>query len=570
MIQLTIKPRRFLPQDFKVSEWSTLQPYAQKLLDADISTRAAFDQFLLDQSEFSGVVEEESNWRYIRNSTHTNDEAIKQAYEHFITTISPPMAEWGNALNQKILASPFIELPKDDAERLLFRRLKMAASLFRSENVALATELEKLSSDSDQIRGAMTITLDGETMTPQKAATRLFWPDRAKREEAWHAIQDRRLQDKDQFDAIFDQMVKKRHQMALNAGYKNYRDYKFDSLERFDYTPEDCFSFHAAVEKHIVPILSKLNAKRAKRMNLDQLRPWDGSNDPQGRPALKAFQNVDDMVEKGIAMLDAIDPLFGDVVRLQRDANRLDLDSREHKRPGGYNCGMPESIVPFMFANVTSQVGDVETFIHEAGHATHNILMEHIPLGDYKSYPMEIAEVASMTMELFAFDKWHIFFDKTEDKLRAQEEFLTTLLYMIPWMAQIDLYQHEIYTHPDWTIDERHAAWNAIVNRFAADGVDRSGLDEEFRTQWQRQGHIFSVPFYYIEYAIAQLGALQLWRNYLADPVQTIAQYKAALALGYTKPLPELYATAGIKFDFSPAMVAELVPFLMKQLEQFD
>jgi oligoendopeptidase F len=570
MLQLQDRPRRFLHTDFKITDWDTLAPFGQLLLERDITTRDGFNQFLLDESEFESAIGEERTWRYIRSSTHTNDDLAQQAYEQFITTIDPPLSELSNQLNQKILASPFVDDPQNEAEKILFRGLKMKASLFRSENIPLETELEKLATESDQIRGAMTVELDGETLTLQQAGIRFFWPDRNKREEAWRALQARRMQDKDNFDTIFDQMVKKRHQVALNAGYKNFRDYMFAALQRFDYTPEDCFAFHDAIEKHVLPLLGKMNQIRAARMDLPVLKPWDTANDPFGRPALKAFDGVHDMVEKGIATLHAIDPFFGDIARAQQDMGRLDLDSRPNKRPGGYNAGMPESHVPFMFANVTSLVDDVSTFIHEAGHATHDILSHDLPLQTYRNYPMEIAEVASMSMELFAFDKWDLYFADSTECQRAQEESLASILTLLPWMAQIDAFQHAIYTQPDLTIEQRHDIWAAIAARFAIPGIDRSGFEQEYRTQWQRQGHVFSVPFYYIEYGIAQLGALQLWRNYMNDPKKTIEQYKAALTLGYTRTLPVLFATAGIKFDFSPAMVAELVPFLMGQLEKFE
>ena len=570
MLNLIVKPRRFLPQNFKVMDWSDIEPFGQALLNYDISTREKFDAFLRDQDEFDAVLGEEKAWRYIRSSTHTNDDIAQQSYEDFVKHIMPHVSELNNELNKKILATPFIDQPQNEAEKLMFKRLKLAASLFRSENIPLQTEVTNLATESDQLRGGMTVELDGETLTMPQLSNRLFLADRAKREEAWRASQQRRLQDRERLDTIFDAMVKKRHQIALNAGYQNYRDYMFDALQRFDYMPEACFAFHASIEQNIVPILTKLNQKRAQRMGLDILRPWDVNNDPLGRPALKAFDGIKDMTDKSIAALDAIDPLFGDVVRAQRDAGRLDLESRPHKRPGGYNYEMQETHVPFTFANATSNTRDVNTMIHEAGHAVHNILSHGLPLNAYKDVTMEIAEIASMAMELFAFDKWAIFFGETDEKRRAQEEVISDILYSLPWIAQIDLFQHDVYTHPDWTIAQRNDAWEIIVKRFAAGGVDRSGFDAEYRTSWHKQGHIFGMPFYYIEYGIAQLGALQLWRNYMADPVKTIAQYKAALALGYTKPLPDLFATAGIKFDFSPTMVGELVPFLMEQLAKFE
>ncbi|HEY1096659.1 MAG TPA: M3 family oligoendopeptidase [Alphaproteobacteria bacterium] len=566
MLKIEPLQRRFLPTDFKVTDWKALEPYFQILLGRDISTRDDFDQFQRDINEISCILGEESTWRFIRTTTHTNDQAAQDAYSNMNNNITPAASEMSNKLTKKLLASPFSDQPRDEAERLMFRGMKAADKMFRSENIPLMTELRQLSVDSDKLRGSMTVELDGETLTIPQLSGRFYSPDRAVREKAWHAMHGRRLQDKEKYDTIFDQMVKKRHQIALNAGYKNFRDYQFDAMQRFDYTPEDCMTFHAAIRKHFTPLVTDLYRKRSQQMQLDRLMPWDMMVDPLGRPALKVFASSDDLLEKGLVMLDGVDPFFGDVVRLQRDMGRLDLASRPHKRPGAYNSGLPETNVPFMFANTTDKVNDVRMFVHEAGHAGHSLLAVDLPLQAYKRVPIEMAELASMSMELLVFDKWSIFLSDTEECERAQEDFLEEVMLKFLPVAQGDLFQHEIYTHLDMTSEDRNDLWYDQLKGFTPAGIDLGSYPEIHRTRWHNVSHFFGTPFYYIEYLISQMGALQIWRNYLHDPQKTIKQYKEALALGYTKSLPELYRIAGIKFDFSEAMIADLVPFLTERL----
>jgi oligoendopeptidase F len=475
------------------------------------------------------------------------------------------MAEVGDLLNRKIAGSVFaLEVP-ETGFALALKGIQTQVNIFRPENIPLTVQDEELISEAGKIRGAMTVTLDGEEMTLQKAGDRLFWTDRAKREEAWTAVRTRHYQDVEKLDTIFDSMVKLRTQKAKNANFDNYRDYAFTALRRYDYMPENCYIFHEAIEKAILPLVVDTLKQRSKEMHLDVLRPWDTVADPQGRPPLKAFKTTDELTEKTITMMDKVDRLFGDTVRLMHDRGHLDLASRPHKRPGGYMMPMPVSKIPFIFANATEKVDDLTTMIHEAGHAVHEIQMRNLRLMAYTNYPSEVAELGSMTMELVTLDEWSTFFSNEDELRRAKWEHLEGIIAMFPWLAMVDAFQHEVYLQPTITPDQRHDIWSNLTTRFDT-GVDWSGFEGWRRTNWHRQGHIFENPFYYIEYGIAQLGALQIWRNFKQDKKQALEQYKNALALGYTKSIPEVYEAAGVKFDFSVVMIKDLMDFVQKEM----
>ncbi|MDB5477559.1 MAG: oligoendopeptidase, partial [Alphaproteobacteria bacterium] len=449
----------------------------------------------------------------------------------------------------------------------VLRNLKTQIDLFRPENIPLDTQQEQLGAEYMKIRGAMTVTLDGEEMTLQKASDRLYWLDRAKREEAWLASQERQHQDHARLDDIFSQLVGIRKEIAANAGFDNYRDFKFKSLGRYDYTPEDCYTFHEAIEQAIVPLVAELQKEQAAGLGLEKLRPWDGAVDPKGRPPLKAFNDTDDLVQKSLQVFTNLDPLFHDTVKLLRDKGQLDLESRMNKAPGGYMSPLSESKIPFIFANATEKVGDLVTLIHEVGHAVHSVQTRDLRLLAYGSNPSETAELASMSMELLTMDQWDVFFPIEEECRRAKRDHLEKIIGFFPWMAMVDAFQHEIYLKPDLTIQDRHKIWAWTQQRFTTGLVDWSGFADWHETQWHKQLHIFEVPFYYIEYGIAQLGALQVWRNYKQDKKQAVEQYKNALALGYTESIPEIYETAGIRFDFSAGMLKELMAFVQDELK---
>ena len=354
--------------------------------------------------------------------------------------------------------------------------------------------------------------------------------------------------------------------MALNAGFENYRNYKFRELGRFDYTPEDCFKFHEAVKEHILPLQKMLVENRKQRLGLDVMRPWDGDAEPVGTQPLRPFETGKELSDKAIDVFDKLGSYFSGCLTTMVNMNRMDLESRKGKAPGGYNCPLAETGVPFIFMNAAGTVGDLITMMHEGGHAVHSFLSHELPLSAFKEYPMEIAELASMSMELFSMEHWDVFFSDKNELHRAQMDEMERVISVLPWIATIDKYQHWLYTHPGHTEEERRTEWMNILNEFSTGVTDWTGFEEYRSYFWQKQLHLYEVPFYYIEYGIAQLGAIAMWRQYRNNKEQTLENYKKALSLGYTKTLKELYDTAGIKFDFSPAYVAELGSFVKDRL----
>lgn len=566
MLKVEPLKQKYVPQGLQIKTWEDIEPFTTELLSREIATLGEYDRFLEDESELDAITSEEYTRRMILTTRFTDNKDYEDALNYYLQNIAPKMAEYGDQINRKIAESPFADQIKEQGFSLALRGMRSQMELFRSENIPLQIKDEELGNESGRIRGAMTVTLDGEQMTLQKAGDRLFWQDRAKREEAWLVMRERQYQDKDKLDNLFSELVGLRDTVAKNAGFDNFRDYQFKNYRRYDYTPSDCMDFHKAIEENVVPMTRDIIKHQAKGLGMDVLRPWDAAVDPQGRPPLKAFESVDDLVNKATQAFANMDPLFHDSILLMREKDQLDLGSRPHKRPGGYMTDLSVTKVPFIFANATEKVSDLTTLVHEMGHAIHTIQLRDLRLQSYGRYPMEVAELASMSMELLSYDQWHLFFPKEDDLIRAKREHLEHIITIFPWIAQVDAFQHEIYLNPSMNAEQRHDAWERLDSRFSSGMVDWSGFEHWKRTGWQKQGHIYEVPFYYIEYGIAQLGALQVWRNYKQDKKQALEQYKNALALGYTKSIPDIYATAGIKFDFSSAMLKELMEFVRGEL----
>lgn len=559
-------PRQFLPQDFTLTDWASLEAYCQELADRPIGNKKALEDWLHDWSELEAVVSEDACWRQIKMTCDTTDPQWEEAFTYFCMEIEPRLKAVNNRLQQKLVDSPFVK--ELDAKRYgpFLRGVNNALELFREENVPLEAELNVLAQQFGTIAAKMTVTVQDKEYTLQQAATFLERPDRALREEVYHKVQQRRLEDKDTLDALFDQLLTKRHQVARQAGFDNYRDYKFRALGRFDYTPEDCFAFHEAVKTQILPLQERLLAFRKKQLGVDVLRPYDTAAVPEGITPLQPFRNGEELLQKSIAVFDQLRPYFGDCLRTMQSMGRLDLDSRKGKAPGGYNCPLAETGVPFIFMNAAGTMGDVITMMHEGGHAIHSFLAHEQPLTAFKEYPMEIAELASMSMELFSMTHWHLFFTSGDDLMRARQEELERVIDVLPWIATIDKFQHWLYTNPGHSVTERTGAWTTIFEEFNPQLIRWDGLEAYRDKLWQKQLHLFEVPFYYIEYGIAQLGAVAMWRQYKQDKEQALDHYAEALRLGNTATLPELFAAAGIRFSFSADYIAELKSFLEEEL----
>ena len=564
---LAREPRIFLPEEFKVNDWDTLKPYFQQLLDREINSADHIRSWFRDRSELEAVVSEDLAWRYINMTCDTSNEIYQQSYQYFITEIQPKIAPFSNHLNEKALKSPFWEEIKADGYDILHRSLKTELEIFREENIPLFTEIQTKSKEYGAISGAMTVELEGQEYTLQQASVRLQLPDRDKRETAYFKILERRLLDKDKLDDLFNQLIDLRHQVGINADFENFRDFMFAAMGRFDYTPGDCFDFHSSVAEEVVPFLNSMSEERKRLMNISILRPWDKAVDPTGQEPLKPFVDSKDLTDKTIECFRRLDPFLGECLTIMKDMGHLDLESRKGKAPGGYNYPLAEVGVPFIFMNATSTLRDMITILHEGGHAIHSFVTRDLELGNFKETPSEVAELASMAMELISMDHWDVYFDNPEDLKRAKKEHLEQILETLPWVATIDKFQHWIYENPEHSIDDRIREWNNIFNMFSDDITDWSDLQTAKNYIWQKQLHLYEVPFYYIEYGMAQLGALAVWKNFKQDPVKGLKNYLNALKLGYKRPIPEIYKAANIKFDFSKEYIRDLMQFVRAELE---
>jgi len=570
LLSIPTRPhRQFLPEDFKVSSWEELKPYFDKLLSFKIDSEASLVTWLRHRSELESVISEDAGWRYIRMTCFTENEEYRNSYQDFVQNIQPNIAPISDELNKKAMSSPFLKsLEKKSGYDMMTRNMKKDIEIFREKNIALYTEINTETQKYAQISGAMTVEVDGKELTLQQANVILMSTDRAKREDIFTKINARRLKDKDALGDLYTALIKLRNEVALNADFKNFRDYMFKSYGRFDYTPQDCFQFHAAIGSEVVPILNDLAKERKRSLNVAQLRPWDKAVDPEGREALKAFKDGKDLTEKSIECFRRLDPFLGQCLAIMNEMGHLDLESRKGKAPGGYNYPLAEIGVPFIFMNATSTMRDMITIMHEGGHAFHNFLTKDLELNDFKSPPMEVAELASMSMELISMDHWDIFFPNEADLKRAKLEHLEDIMETLPWVATIDKFQHWIYENPNHTLEERKNNWIRIVNEFSDTVTDWSELDEIKENMWQKQLHLYEVPFYYIEYGMAQLGAIAVWRNFRNDNQKGLQGYMNALKLGYMNTIPEIYKAAGIKFDFSSAYIRELMDFVKSEIKK--
>jgi oligoendopeptidase F len=559
--------RKFLPEDFKVTSWEVLKPFFDNLLERDLPSVNDLKKWFRDRSELESIISEDLAWRYIKMTCYTENETYRKDYQDFIENIQPQIAPIADKLNKKAADSAFLnELASLEGYDLMIRNLKKDIEIFRDENVPLFTQLSTEAQKYAQISGAMTVEVDGKELTLQQASVFLMSTDRKLREDIYHKVSSRRLKDKETLDQLFSKLIELRHQVATNAGFKNFRDFMFKSLGRFDYTPQDCFNFHEAIQHEVVPILNKFSKERKEDLKVKELRPWDKAVDPEGREALKPFTNGKELTEKTIEVFRRLDPFLGQCLTIMKEMGHLDLESRKGKAPGGYNYPLSEIGVPFIFMNATSTLRDMVTIMHEGGHAIHNFLTRDLELNDFKSTPSEVAELASMSMELISMDHWNVFFTDEAELKRAKREHLEDIIETLPWVATIDRYQHWLYENPTHTLEQRKENWNRIFDQFADTATDWSGLQEAKDYLWQKQLHLFEVPFYYIEYGMAQLGAVAVWRNFRQNPQMGLQGYQNALRLGYLRSIPEIYRAANIKFDFSRAYIKELMNFVREEL----
>ena len=556
------------PEAFAEATWDDILPYYAELAARPLDT-ANVEGWLRDWARLEEMVAETSAIAYVAYSTDTASAAKEAAQVRFSSEIEPQMHEQHVGLSKRLLDIGYAQA---ELETLL-RSFRNQLEIFREENVPLVGEEERLNTQYNKITGGMTVRWEGEEIPLPRLQPYLLNPDRAMRERAWRLSAQPYMDQHNALADIFDQQYALRQQMAKNAGFANYRDYTFRAKDRFDYTPADCEQFHAAVEQNVVPAVARRFEQRRQQMGLDALRPWDTAVDPEGRPPLNPFDDVGMLITQAETIFDRVDPKLGDYFSTMANERLLDLDSRKGKAPGGYCIDYPYRGRPFIFMNAVGVNGDVETLLHEAGHAFHVFEAHHIPLYWQRQPGAEMAEVASMSMELLtapylARDNGGYYSEA--DARRARVEHLEGILQTLPHVAAVDAFQHWLYTSGDGhDRDARDAAWLRIRDRFEQ-GVDWSGLERERVARWYRQLHIFLYPFYYIEYGIAQLGALQVWRNSLADHAAALAAYRRALALGATKPLPQLFAAAGATLAFDAETMGGLVALIETQLAALE
>lgn len=559
--------RHYVKSEFEVTSWELLLPYFNELQQRNIASISELETWLKDYNELSAVVNENMAWRYIKMTCDTTSAALRESYNDFVQNIEPHMAPFANELNKKLMACPYASQLTKTGYDIYLKGIKNSIELFREENIALNTQLQELEQQFGEINGAQSIEYNGEKMTLQKAGVFLKDLNRDVRKDVYTKVQQRRAQDEKSLNELFDKLIGLRHQVAQNAGFKNFRDYKHQALARFDYSVQDCLNFHESVKLYAVPLINEHDRQRQKKLKLDDYRPWDTSVDEEGLPPLKPFDTAQELIDKTIACFTKLDPFFGNCIKTMQTLKRLDLESRLGKAPGGYQYPLYETNVPFIFMNSVGLHRDLVTMVHEGGHAIHSFLDFDLEMVEFKSPPSELAELASMSMELMSMEHWDVFFKTEEELKRAKRQQLESVIDALPWIAAIDKFQHWIYLHPKQTVEERYKAWEDIMHDFGSTVINFKGYEDNLKRRWQVQLHLFEVPFYYIEYGFAQLGAIAVWRNYKRNPKQAIENYKKALALGYTKSIPEVYETAGIKFDFSPTYIKELMDFVKKEYE---
>ncbi|MEO0586474.1 MAG: M3 family oligoendopeptidase [Planctomycetota bacterium] len=564
--------RQYVPTDANPADVDQLTALAQGLLDRELDTSAKLNRWLDDYSELSAFISEAGSRRHVAKACDTEDPDVDAAFLHWVQTVSPALAPLHDKLHRKFLDCPHHTALDRPGIGIMIREWRDEVELFREANVPLFVDARKLSVSYDKLIGAMSVDVDGESLTLPQATAKLESTDRPLRESVWKKVAARRLQDRDAIDDVFDELLAKRQKIAENAGHANFRDYTWKSFGRYDYTPDDCHAFAAAIEHAVVPKVADLDRRRRDRLGVDPLRPWDIAPDPRGRDPLHPFDRDDDdaLVARSHQLIADLDGDLGTYFATLKPGRNLDLVSRTGKRAGGFQASMSESREPFIFMNAAGVHRDVETMLHEAGHAFHYLASaENVDLVFVRHAPIEFCEVASMSMELLGGPHLGVFYDDA-DANRARVTHHEGVLRVFPWIATIDQFQHWLYTNPGHTRDDRTQAWLDIRARFDTGEVDWSDHEASRAADWQRQLHLFHHPFYYIEYGIAQVGALQVWANFRRDPAAALADYKAALALGHTRSLPDLFAAAGISFDFTQQTLTPLINDLAATAEALD
>jgi oligoendopeptidase F len=556
-------------QEFMSWGWDQIEPFFQEL-EASRLDDDHLEAWLLGWTRLANLIQEAYARLYVATTVNTNDAGAEGRFQAFLDDILTPARASEQKLKEKLLQSGL----KPAGFDIQLRNMQTEADLFREENLPLLSEEQKLNTHYDQIIGAQTVPWGGKELTILQLVPILQDTDREKRERAWRLGAERQLADRKAINELWAELLALRLKIAANAGMPDYRAYRWHEMLRFDYHPQDCLAFHQAIEAVVVPAAERIYEKRRKQLGVERLRPWDLDVDPLGRPPLRPFQSIDELEAGAQRIFNRVDAQLGAYFQTMRQESLLDLDNRKGKAPGGYCIEYPVARRPFIFANSVGLHNDVQTLLHEGGHAFHAFESSHLPYNQQLQVPSEFAEVASMGMELLAapyLGKSQGGFYSETDAARARIEHLETSICFWPYMAVVDAFQHWVYQHPQQSVhpDQCDAQWGSLWQRFMR-GQDWSGLDAEMVTGWQRKLHIHQIPFYYVEYGLAQMGAMQVWRNALQDQGAAVKAYRQALSLGSTVSIPELYRTAGAKFTFDARTLGELVYLAEETIQRLE
>ncbi|MEI4710397.1 M3 family oligoendopeptidase [Bacillus cereus] len=553
-----------------ISNVLELENTLSTLLNEKISSKLELENWLKEQSKVIWEIEEQLRSHYIAFQCNTDDEEIKDTFEYDQKYVRPLLKRYQNSFDTKYLESPFrIELdPKTYS--LLDKKIKNAQTLFCEKNIDLEVNEDKLVTEYFEITGGLTALWNGEEKTITELQSYLQDPDRHIRKKAKTLISETFLSVEDKLQHILNELIVIRDQKAKNIQLHNYRDYMFKKHERFDYTPEDCYELAESIRKYVVPLIDKIYNKKKSELQVESLRLWDLKATAPNQKVLKPIEKASDLIEKSSHILHKLDPEFSALLERMHKNNCLDLESRKGKGPGGFCEYLPASQLSFIFMNLNHTHYDVTTFLHEMGHSIHNDCMKQLELQKYLEIPSESAELASMTMELFSMEYWDTFYENKEEFIEVKLEFFKDIVKYLPQMLIVDQFQHWLYENPNHTAKERNEKYLELHNTYQSNVVNIEGYENWVATGWLPVLHIFEIPFYYIEYAIAQLGALQMYKQYKENPKQALANYKKALSLGSSKSLTEVYESAGIRFDFSGEIIKELMLFVEGELELLE
>ncbi|SHH31896.1 M3 family oligoendopeptidase [Thermosipho atlanticus] len=562
-----VKKERKYFKDLDPTNAEDIVAKLNELIDTPINDEKDIIEIVEKFTELADAVSEEMGWRYINMTRFADKKEFADKFNSYFANVVSKVRPYSFKLEKKIYDSP---LSKNLSEKYqhMMNIISRNIEMFREENIPLQVEERKISNKYGAIFGSITVKFEGKEKTLQQLLPYLKSPDRDIRERAWRKRFEGILAKKEEFNKIFDELKELRIKQAKNAGFDNYRDYMHNLKGRTEYSVKDVIAFHDAVEKKVMPFFKERMEKRAKKLGIVTVRPWDRAVDADGK-VLKPFETIDEFINKAIKILGKVKPIFGERLEMMKNSGLLDLENRKGKAPGGYNYTLPETGAPFIFMNATGQSGDVRTLLHESGHAMHTFETVNIPIMYYRPSRSEINELASMSMELLTLHYWQEYYPDSEDFKKAMIEELENAVLFLPWCMTVDAFQQWIYTHPEHTPEERAEYFGKLMDRFNQ-GVDWTGLEEEKRYRWLFQLHIFQAPFYYIEYGIAQLGALAIYKNYLENPQKTIENYINFLKEGYKAPIDKIYEIAGIKLDFSETYIGEIVDFVKERLNELE